>query len=112
MKKELISSYKCFGGTVEIVRHESLSTATPMTLSVFIPPQKGPYPVLTWLSGLTCNHENFTTKSGAYKKASDLGMMIVAPDTSPRGESVANDDAYDMGQGAGFYLIFALSAWV
>jgi S-formylglutathione hydrolase len=75
-----------------------------MTLSVFTPPGEGPFPVLVWLSGLTCTEDNFTTKAGAYASAAEHGLIVVAPDTSPRGEGVADDPAYDLGQGAGFYV--------
>lgn len=77
-----------------------------MTFSIFLPPPRDhtPPPVLYWLSGLTCNDENFTTKAGAQRVAAELGIVLVMPDTSPRGEQVANDDGYDLGQGAGFIL--------
>jgi len=88
-----------------------VTTGTPMTLSVFTPPGKGPFPVLIWLSGLTCTEDNFTTKAGAYRAAAEHGVIIVAPDTSPRGEGVANDDAYDLGQGAGFYVDATQAPW-
>ncbi|OYW78610.1 MAG: S-formylglutathione hydrolase, partial [Asticcacaulis sp. 32-58-5] len=68
-------------------------------------------PVLVWLSGLTCTANNFTEKAGAYKKAAELGLIIVAPDTSPRGDDVANDDGYDLGQGAGFYVDATEAPW-
>ncbi|EKG7216437.1 S-formylglutathione hydrolase, partial [Escherichia coli] len=70
-----------------------------------------PPPVLYWLSGLTCNDENFTTKAGAQRVAAELGIVLVMPDTSPRGEQVANDDGYDLGQGAGFYLNATQPPW-
>ncbi len=77
-----------------------------MTFSIFLPPPRDhtPPPVLYWLSGLTCNDENFTTKAGAQRVAAELGIVLVMPDTSPRGEQVANDDGYDLGRGAGFIL--------
>ena len=77
------------GGTLSYLRHDSSSTGTPMTLSVFVPPGEGPFPVLIWLSGLTCTEDNFTTKAGAYAAAAEHGVIIVAPDTSPRGDGVA-----------------------
>jgi S-formylglutathione hydrolase len=83
-----------------------------MTLSVFVPAGEGPFPVLVWLSGLTCTEDNFTTKAGAYVAAAAHGVIIVAPDTSPRGEGVADDPAYDLGQGAGFYLDATEAPWV
>ena len=82
-----------------------------MTLSVFTPPGEGPFPVLIWLSGLTCTEDNFTSKAGAYRAAAEHGVIIVAPDTSPRGEGVADDDAYDLGQGAGFYVDATRAPW-
>ncbi|MBR7381902.1 S-formylglutathione hydrolase, partial [Klebsiella pneumoniae] len=74
-----------------------------MTFSIFLPPVDNP-PVLCWLSGLTCNDENFTTKAGAQRIAAELGIALVMPDTSPRGDDVADDAGYDLGKGAGFYL--------
>ena len=82
-----------------------------MNLSVFVPAGEGPFPVLIWLSGLTCTEDNFTTKAGAYKAAAEHGVIIVAPDTSPRGEGVADDPAYDLGQGAGFYVDATQAPW-
>jgi S-formylglutathione hydrolase len=99
------------GGTLRYCRHDSAITGTPMTLSVFTPPGEGPFPVLIWLSGLTCTEDNFTSKAGAYRAAAEHGVIIVAPDTSPRGEGVADDDAYDLGQGAGFYVDAAQAPW-
>ena len=99
------------GGTLRYCRHDSATTGTPMTLSVFAPPGEGPFPVLIWLSGLTCTEDNFTAKAGAYRAAVEHGVIIVAPDTSPRGDGVADDDAYDLGQGAGFYVDATQSPW-
>ena len=99
------------GGTLRYLSHDSTATGTPMTLSVFTPPGEGPFPVLIWLSGLTCTEDNFTTKAGAYAAAADHGIIIVAPDTSPRGEGVADDPAYDLGQGAGFYVDATQAPW-
>ena len=99
------------GGTLRYCRHDSETTGTPMTLSVFTPPGEGPFPVLIWLSGLTCTEDNFTSKAGAYRAAAEHGVIIVAPDTSPRGDGVADDDAYDLGQGAGFYVDATQSPW-
>lgn len=106
IKKDL----KCFEGRLLYIEHESPSTKTRMNLSLFIPSQKKGF-TLTWLSGLTCNEENFTTKAGAYKKASELGISIIVPDTSPRGEDVPDEEAYDLGQGAGFYLNACEEPW-
>ena len=99
------------GGTLRYCRHDSATTGTPMTLSVFTPAGEGPFPVLIWLSGLTCTEDNFTSKAGAYRAAVEHGVIIVAPDTSPRGEGVADDDAYDLGQGAGFYVDATQAPW-
>jgi S-formylglutathione hydrolase len=84
-----------------------------MRFSLFQPPQaeQGPVPVLWWLSGLTCTEDNFTTKAGAYRDAAELGMMVIAPDTSPRGDDVADDPGYDLGQGAGFYVDATREPW-
>jgi len=98
-------------GTLRYLKHDSETTGTPMALSVFTPPGEGPFPVLIWLSGLTCTEDNFTTKAGAYRAAAEHGVIIVAPDTSPRGEGVADDPAYDLGQGAGFYVDATRAPW-
>lgn len=82
-----------------------------MRFSIFLPPGEGPFPTLVWLSGLTCTEDNFTTKAGAYGAAAAHGVAIVAPDTSPRGEDVADDPAYDLGQGAGFYVDAIQAPW-
>ena len=110
---EIRSRQKCFGGWLTYARHESATTGTAMGLSVFEPPDHsdGDSPLVTWLSGLTCTEENFTTKAGAYGTAAELGLMVAAPDTSPRGEGVADDEAYDLGQGAGFYLTATREPW-
>lgn len=108
---ETVKSHVVHGGTLRYLKHDSATTGTPMTLSVFMPGGEGPFPVLIWLSGLTCTEDNFTTKAGAYKAAAEHGVIIVAPDTSPRGEGVANDDAYDLGQGAGFYVDATQAPW-
>ena len=111
MSVEILSSHRCFGGTLSICRHHSAATDTQMRFSVYIPEGKGPFPAVTFLAGLTCTEENFTTKAGAYGRAAELGLAIIAPDTSPRGEGVANDDAYDLGQGAGFYIDATEKPW-
>lgn len=101
---ETLSLNKSHGGTQGVYRHESMSTGTPMTFSVFVPDGKGPFPVLTYLSGLTCTHANVTEK-GEYRAAcAQHKMIFVAPDTSPRGDNVADDEGYDFGKGAGFYV--------
>src|SRR5688572_1372130 len=108
---EALKTHAVHGGTLRYLRHDSATTGTPMTLSVFTPPGEGPFPVLYWLSGLTCTEDNFTTKAGAYAAAAEHGVIIVAPDTSPRGEGVADDPAYDLGQGAGFYVDATQAPW-
>ncbi|OWD98757.1 S-formylglutathione hydrolase, partial [Escherichia coli] len=104
---------RCFEGWQQRWRHDSSTLNCPMTFSIFLPPPRDhtPPPVLYWLSGLTCNDENFTTKAGAQRVAAELGIVLVMPDTSPRGEQVANDDGYDLGQGAGFYLNATQKPW-
>lgn len=110
---EIVDSHKMFGGSQQRFRHTSASLHCDMHCSVYLPPQceEGPVPVLYWLSGLTCNDQNFVTKAGAQQYASQYGLAIVAPDTSPRGDGVADVDAWDMGQGAGFYLNASQSPW-
>jgi S-formylglutathione hydrolase len=105
---ELIASNKSFGGWHKRYRHRSASTGVDMVFAIYLPPaaEAGPVPVLYWLSGLTCTDENFMQKAGAQRVAAELGIAIVAPDTSPRGEAVPDDPdgAYDFGHGAGFYV--------
>lgn len=110
---ERIEHHVCFGGSQEVWRHHSAVTGTPMTFSVFLPPQAKTEkcPVLYWLSGLTCNEQNFITKAGAQRYAAEHGLVIVAPDTSPRGSQVADDKEYDLGQGAGFYVNATQEPW-
>ena len=108
---ETLKTHIVHGGTLRYCRHDSETTGTSMTLSVFTPPGEGQFPVLIWLSGLTCTEDNFTSKAGAYRAAVEHGVIIVAPDTSPRGEGVADDDAYDLGQGAGFYVDATRAPW-
>jgi len=108
---QTLKTHIVHGGALRYLTHDSATTGTPMTLSVFVPAGEGPFPVLIWLSGLTCTEDNFTTKAGAYKAAAEYGVIIVAPDTSPRGESVADDAAYDLGQGAGFYVDATQAPW-
>lgn len=104
-------THRVAGGELAYGAHQSAATGTEMTLSVFTPPGEGPFPYLIWLSGLTCTEDNFTTKAGAYAAAAQHGVAIVAPDTSPRGEGVANDASYDLGQGAGFYIDATQAPW-
>lgn len=109
-----ISQQRHFGGLQTRVEHASAVLQCNMRFSVFLPPQASaetPVPVLYWLSGLTCSDENFSTKAGAQRVAAELGIALVIPDTSPRGEHVANDEAYDLGQGAGFYLNATQAPW-
>ncbi len=103
---ETLTSQRCFGGTQGFYRHMSDETGTPMRFALFTPPGPGPHPVLWFLSGLTCTEENVTHKAGAQRMAAELGLILVAPDTSPRGEGVPGDPegAWDFGLGAGFYV--------
>lgn len=110
MKQE--KSHLCHGGRLSYYSHHSAETKTSMRFTLFMPPQvTGPVPYIIFLSGLTCTEENFTVKAGAYKYATELGVAVIAPDTSPRGPGVPNDDAYDLGQGAGFYLDATQDPW-
>ncbi|WP_293828686.1 S-formylglutathione hydrolase [uncultured Brevundimonas sp.] len=111
MTLQTTKTHVVHGGTLRYLKHDSAVTGTPMTLSVFTPPGEGPFPVLIWLSGLTCTEDNFTTKAGAYRAAAEHGLVVAAPDTSPRGEGVADDPAYDLGQGAGFYVDATEQPW-
>ena len=111
---ELVSSVASFAGKQQRYRHQSESLNCQMHVSVFVPPQAKKshrLPVLYWLSGLTCTDENFVVKAAAQRIAAELGMIIVAPDTSPRGEKVADDQGYDLGQGAGFYVNATQAPW-
>ena len=121
MSLELIAQNKSFGGWHKQYSHIAQSTQCKMRFAIFFPPQAATdkVPVLYWLSGLTCTDENFMHKAGAQRLAAQLGIAIVAPDTSPRGENgidiygnaIADDDNYDLGQGAGFYLNATQSPW-
>lgn len=107
-----ISEQKCYNGTVGFYSHASTSTGGTMRLGVFRPPGRGPFPVLTYLAGLTCTEETFLTKGGAARYAAESGLMLVAPDTSPRGHAVPGEaDAWDFGVGAGFYLDATAAPW-
>ncbi len=110
---ETVSENRSFGGTQGVYRHKSQATGTEMTFAIFLPPQAehGKVPVLWYLSGLTCTHENAMTKAGAQEWAAEYGIAVIFPDTSPRGEGVANDEAYDLGQGAGFYVDATQEPW-
>jgi S-formylglutathione hydrolase len=115
MSLETISEQRSFGGTQGVYRHLSRETGTPMRFAVFSPPQAktGKVPVLWFLAGLTCTEDNFTVKAGAQRMAAELGVMLIAPDTSPRGDGVPGDpdNAYDFGLGAGFYLNATQDPW-
>ena len=110
---ETVSTNRAFGGVQGVYRHDSQSCGCPMTFAVFVPPQAkdGPCPVLWYLSGLTCTHANVMEKGEYRKAAAEHGIIIVCPDTSPRGEDIANDEAYDLGQGAGFYVDATEAPW-
>ncbi|MEM7753190.1 MAG: S-formylglutathione hydrolase [Pseudomonadota bacterium] len=108
---ETVSENKCFGGTQGVYRHSSDATGTDMTFGLFLPDASGPVPVLFYLSGLTCTHENAMVKAGAQAHAARHGMALVFPDTSPRGDGVADDAAFDLGQGAGFYVDATEAPW-
>ncbi|SHN14441.1 S-formylglutathione hydrolase [Roseibium suaedae] len=110
---QTISENRCYGGVQGVYSHASKVCGVDMTFAVYMPPQAkdGPVPVLWYLSGLTCTHENAMTKAGLQEHAAEFGIAVVFPDTSPRGEGVANDDAYDLGQGAGFYVNATQAPW-
>ena len=111
----LVSSARSFGGLQCVYGHVSAATGTTMRFAAYVPPQasRGPVPVVWFLSGLTCTEENFTVKAGAQRVAAELGLMLIAPDTSPRGEGVPDDPdgAYDFGLGAGFYVDATVAPW-
>jgi len=114
---EKISDQKAFSGAQQVWRHASKALSCDMRFSVFLPPEevhgKGPHKVLYWLSGLTCTQDNFTVKAGAQRIAAELGLVTIAPDTSPRGDDVPDLDpkTYDFGKGAGFYLDATEAPW-
>lgn len=114
---EIISSSKSFGGEQAVWKHASAALSCGMRFSVFTPPPEvhgpGPWPTLFWLSGLTCTEDNFTVKAGAQRASAELGLMIIAPDTSPRGDHVPDLDpkTYDFGKGAGFYVDATEAPW-
>jgi S-formylglutathione hydrolase len=110
---QTLSENACFGGVQGVYRHASQATGTDMTFGLFLPAEAkdGPVPVLWYLSGLTCTHENAMVKAGAQGWAAEQGIALVFPDTSPRGEGVADDAAYDLGQGAGFYVNATQAPW-
>lgn len=108
-----ISENRCFGGVQGVYTHTSQATGGDMTFGLFLPEEAetGAVPVIWYLSGLTCTHENAMVKAGMQRWASEMGVAVVFPDTSPRGEGVANDAAYDLGQGAGFYVNATQAPW-
>ena len=110
---QTLSENACFGGVQGVYKHASKATGTDMTFGLFLPAEAkdGPVPVLWYLSGLTCTHENAMVKAGAQGWAAEQGIALVFPDTSPRGEGVADDAAYDLGQGAGFYVNATQAPW-
>jgi S-formylglutathione hydrolase len=114
MALTVVSKSRCFGGTQFVYRHESAETHCAMRFGAYLPPQaqSARVPVLYWLSGLTCTEENFITKAGAQRVAAELGIAIIAPDTSPRGLGIPGEaDSYDFGLGAGFYVDAMQPPW-
>ncbi|MCB2052888.1 MAG: S-formylglutathione hydrolase [Geminicoccaceae bacterium] len=114
MTLEEIGAWKSFGGWQKVFRHQSNETGTAMEFSVFLPPaaERGPCPLLWYLSGLTCTWENVTAKGGFQRHAAEHGLIVVCPDTSPRGLDLEGEhDTYDFGSGAGFYLDATREPW-
>lgn len=110
---EILSENRCFDGVQGVYKHTSQACGTEMVFAVYLPPQaqREKVPCLWYLSGLTCTHENAMTKAGAQAWAAKAGIALIFPDTSPRGENIADDDAYDLGQGAGFYVDATQAPW-
>ena len=113
MTLERVEHRACFGGWQDVYRHRSSVLDCDMNFAIYLPPQaeSGPVPVLYWLSGLTCTEQNFITKAGAQRYAAEHGIAIVCPDTSPRGDEVADAEGYDLGKGAGFYVDATEAPW-
>ena len=113
MTIDRIEHRACFGGWQDVYRHESAVLGCSMNFAVYLPPQAATQklPVLYWLSGLTCTEQNFITKAGAQRYAAEHGVILVAPDTSPRGDDVADAEGYDLGKGAGFYVNATQAPW-
>ncbi|MXP40477.1 S-formylglutathione hydrolase [Altererythrobacter soli] len=113
MTAETVSKSRCFGGTQGVYTHESSVTGTPMTFQVYVPDHApgAKLPVLWWLSGLTCTHANAMEKCEYKRACAEHGIILVGPDTSPRGEDVPDDEAYDFGKGAGFYVDATQDPW-
>ncbi len=110
---QTISEHRAFGGVQGVYRHRSEATGCDMTFGLFLPPaaERGPVPLLWFLSGLTCTHENAMVKAGAQAHAAARGLALIFPDTSPRGRDIADDEAFDLGQGAGFYVNATQAPW-
>jgi S-formylglutathione hydrolase len=112
-----LSEHRCFGGTLRFLEHDARTIGLPMRFSVFLPPQaaNGPVPAVMYLAGLTCNEETFMVKAGAQRLAAELGLAVIAPDTSPRGPAVEEIEgataSWDFGVGAGFYLDATEAPW-
>ncbi|MEE4120236.1 MAG: S-formylglutathione hydrolase [Paracoccaceae bacterium] len=108
-----VSENRCYGGVQGVFAHDAASTGCEMTFGLYLPPQAedGPVPLIWYLSGLTCTHENAMVKAGAQAHAARAGVALVFPDTSPRGDHVADDDAYNLGKGAGFYIDATEAPW-
>ena len=113
MSLKVTSEARSHGGRQLVVTHDSMATATPMTFSLFLPPEaeEGRVPLVTYLSGLTCTHANVTDKGEYRRSCAELGLAFLAPDTSPRGEGVADADGWDIGLGAGFYVDATEAPW-
>jgi S-formylglutathione hydrolase len=113
MTIETVSTNRSFGGTQGVYKHSSRETGTPMVFSVFVPDHAPgtKLPVVWYLSGLTCTHANVTEKGEFRRVCAELGLIFVAPDTSPRGDDVPDDEAYDFGKGAGFYVDATAAPW-
>ena len=113
MTLERVEHRACFGGWQDVYRHRSDVLGCDMSFAVYLPPQAETQrlPVLYWLSGLTCTEQNFITKAGAQRYAAEHGVILVGPDTSPRGDDVADADGYDLGKGAGFYVNAMQAPW-
>eukprot|EP01030_Chromulinospumella_sphaerica_P025591 gene25591-25743_t len=111
---ELVSSHACFGGEQRFYRHDAATIGLPMKFAVYLPPQasQGPVPAVLYLAGLTCTEETFIIKAGAQRRAAELGLALIAPDTSPRGANVPGEaESWDFGVGAGFYLDATAAPW-
>ena len=111
---DIINRYRCFDGEQQFYRHTSQVTGVPMQFGLYLPPQAlagQACPLVMFLAGLTCNEETFAIKAHAQQTAATLGLILLTPDTSPRGEAVAVGDHWDIGQGAGFYLDATQAPW-